>query len=70
MIKHRYVYNGPVMEFDRLICNKWHGETIATSEKKALSNLSFQFKRDNGRLPNTRVSLLPKYIKEVEAVME
>lgn len=30
-----YVYNGPVMEFDRVIANRWSASTRAESEKKA-----------------------------------
>ena len=44
---NKYSYNGPVMEFDRCIANKWQGETMAVSEKKAKSNLVYQFKKKN-----------------------
>lgn len=54
---YRYKYVGPVCEFDRVVQNKWEGETTAVSEKKAKSNLIFQWKKQNNRLPNTRVSL-------------
>ena len=58
-----YVYDGPVMEFDRCVINNWHGETYAASEKKARSNLVFQFKKYNNKIPSTRVTLAGK-IKE------
>ena len=35
----KYVYDGPVTQFGRCIANKWHGETIAESQGKAISNL-------------------------------
>lgn len=41
----RWVYNGPVMEFDTCIANHWRGETFAPSEAKAKSNLTYQFKK-------------------------
>ena len=41
---HKYTYDGPVMEFDRLLADHWKGETMAPSEKKARSNLIYQFK--------------------------
>ena len=46
----KYVYDGPVTQFGRCIANKWHGETIAESQEKAIINLEYQFKKKN----NTR----------------
>ena len=60
----RYAYDGPVMEFDILLTDRWKGETIAVNEQKARSNLSYQFKNSNGRLPSSRISL-PGKIKMV-----
>lgn len=53
----RYSYKGPVCEFDRCIASIWTAETVAPSEKKALSNLAFQFKRDFNKVPNSKISL-------------
>lgn len=54
---NQYTYDGPVMEFERCIANRWISSTYAVSEKKARSNLAYQFKRENNRLPNTKISL-------------
>jgi hypothetical protein len=62
---NKYSYNGPVMEFDRCIANKWRGETMAVSEKKAKSNLVYQFKKKNNRTATTRISL-PGNVELVE----
>lgn len=62
---NKYSYNGPVMEFDRCIANKWRGETMAVSEKKAKSNLVHQFKKKNNRTAATRISL-PGNVELVE----
>ena len=59
-----YSYDGPVLEFDRCIVNRWKGQTHATSESKAHSNLAFQFKRETGRLPRTKITLPGKIILE------
>lgn len=67
-LRHRYVYEGPVMEYDRIICNKWKGETVAKSENLAKVYLGYQFKKDNNRLPHARITL-PGKLKELEAVM-
>lgn len=54
---NKYSYNGPVMEFDRCIADRWKGETVAVSEKKAKSNLIFRYKQENGKAANARISL-------------
>lgn len=61
---HTYIYDGPVLEFDRLVANHWKGETVATSERKARSNLAYQFKKKNNRIVSVKVSL-PGKIKMV-----
>lgn len=52
-----YAYSGPVMEFDNCIERNWKASTYAISEKKALSNLAFRYKRDHNRAPNARITL-------------
>lgn len=52
-----YFYNGPVLEFDRIIANHWRGSTIAVSEKKARCNLAYQFKMEYGRVPRSKISI-------------
>lgn len=54
---NRYSYEGPVMEFDKCVQHRWYGETMAVSEKKARSNLIFQWKKINNRIAGTRISL-------------
>lgn len=53
----KYRYDGPVMEFDTCIANHWRGETTAPSESKARSNLIYQFKKKNHRLPSSKITL-------------
>lgn len=52
-----YSYDGPVLEFEKIVDNCWHGQTYAVSEKKARTNLAYQFKRDTGRVPRTKITL-------------
>lgn len=61
---NRYVYEGPVLIFDNLVADRWKGETMAPTARKARSNLSYQFKKQNNRLPGTPV-VLPGKIKMV-----
>lgn len=54
---NRYIYDGPVLEFDRVISSNWHGETMANSLYKAKSNLSYRFKKETGRISNSKITL-------------
>lgn len=54
---HKYYYNGPVMVFDTCVTDHWKGETMATSEIKAKSNLAYQFKKSTNRIAATKVTL-------------
>ena len=40
-----YNYQGPVWKFDQLVATDWTGETVAISRNKALSNLTYQYKK-------------------------
>lgn len=53
----KYVYDGPVMEFDTCIANRWKGETVASSESKARTNLAYQFKKKNHRNATAKITL-------------
>lgn len=62
---HKYSYYGPVLEFDKCVTDCWRGETMAPSEKKARSNLTYQYKKQNNKVAGTKVTL-PGKIKMVE----
>lgn len=53
----QYVYDGPVLEFDKIIANHWKASTIAESEKKARCNLAYQFKKEFGRVPRSKITI-------------
>ena len=61
---HKYEYDGPVLEFDKLVANRWRGETMAPTKRKAKSNLSYQYKKQNNRISSVKVTL-PGEIKMV-----
>lgn len=52
-----YSYDGPVLEFDRIIANHWKASTYAKSEKKARCNLAYQFKSQYGRVPRSKITV-------------
>lgn len=58
----QYAYDGPVMEFEKCVANRWTASTYAISESKARSNLAYQFKKQFNRSPSTRISLPGKII--------
>ena len=52
-----YHYNGPVFEFNKIVANHWSASTRAESEKKARSNLAYQFKMENGKMPRSMITI-------------
>lgn len=65
VIYHKYAYDGPVMEFNKLVVDRWKGETMAPTENKARSNLTYQFKKLNNRIAGTKITL-PGKLKMVD----
>lgn len=63
---NQYTYDGPVVAFDKCIVNRWRASTYAVSESKARSNLMYQFKKQNNRMPNCKISLPGKIIMVIE----
>lgn len=59
---HKFIYDGPVMEFGKLLADHWKGETMAPSVDKARSNLTYQFKKKNNRIAGTHITLPGKII--------
>lgn len=55
--KKLYEFVGDIFEFDELVERNWKAQTYAVNPKKALSNLTFRWKRDNNRSRNSRVEL-------------
>ena len=54
---NRYLYEGPVEEFGRCIAHHWEAATYAPSASKARCNFAYQFKKQNNKAPNTKITL-------------
>ena len=52
-----YSYKGPVMVFGKITNHMWEATTQAVSEKKAYSNLCYQYKKRTGHTNNYKVTL-------------
>ena len=52
-----YVYEGPVLIFGKLVTDRWEGQTYAQSEKKARSNLAYQYKKRTNRVAGAKITL-------------
>ena len=52
-----YDYNGPVLEFDKVVANHWSASTRAQSEKKARCNLAYQFKKAANKPAMAKITL-------------
>ena len=61
----RYRYTGPVTSFGKILTENWTGETFAVSEKKARSNLIFQYKKYYGKVTAQTKIELPNKLTEV-----
>lgn len=61
---HKYIYDGPVMFFDKCVADHWEGETLAPTESKARNNLSYQAKKQMNLIAGAKV-VLPGKIKMV-----
>lgn len=67
--KSKYKYDGPVYKFGKY-AGCWDGITWAVSDAKALANLSYRYKSENGLGAGAAVKLDPDYLYEVTAVEE
>lgn len=54
---NEYTYSGPVMEFDICVAERWTAKTHAASEKRARSNLAYQFKMRHSRILGAKITL-------------
>ena len=52
-----YSYDGPVMSFGRCVTRRWKSHTYANTDKKAKSNLAYQYKKQFGLASNANISL-------------
>ena len=57
-----YTYDGPVVAFGTCIMNRWKASTYAVSERKARSNLTYQFKTKYNKTANSKVDLPGKVV--------
>lgn len=61
-----YVYDGPVLEFDKIVANHWKASTRAETEKRARCNLAYQFKMETGRVARSKITVPGKLTIEGE----
>ena len=54
---NHYLYDGPVMEFGKCVQNHLIADTYAISEKKARSNIEYQYKKEHGKVAKTPITL-------------
>ena len=52
-----YLYEGAVMQFEKVVAPKFRCITRAKSVKQAASNAAFRYKTENGLQPNAKVLL-------------
>ncbi len=40
-----WTYTGPLLQFGRIICDRWSSQTTAETKAKAIANLTYQAKK-------------------------
>ena len=61
---NHYIYEGPILNnFNQVVTSKWYGETYANTDKKASSNLNYQFKNEIGLMQSAKIKLVNKPVK-------
>lgn len=60
---YSYIYEGPVMQFGRVVRNRWTGRTRANTSGRALTNLSFRYKAINQLVRTAQIELDPRYLR-------
>lgn len=60
-----YIYEGPVNAFGRLRTANWYGKTSAVSPEKAINNLTYQYKKQFGLIPATKIELSPNKLRRI-----
>lgn len=56
----KYTYEGPVLEFDRVVSERWYGSTYAKTEQRARCNLTYQYKKQFGKTAASKITLPAK----------
>lgn len=62
MGKTLYHYHGNVKQFDSIVICNFQGQTLACSDKQALSNLAYQAKKILKLASNAKVILDSKFL--------
>lgn len=52
-----YFYEGPVLKYGQCVDTHWESSTYAVSKEKARSNLTYQYKKKYGYLPQVKITL-------------
>ena len=66
----KYLYDGPIMIFDKVFTDHYRAITFAQTPAKALSNFKFQAKNRFGLTANSKISLPGKVCKEQRSLFD
>lgn len=65
MLLNEYIYSGPVYRFERVVIQKVTMRTMAASQAKAVSNITYRCKRSLGLLPTAKLSIDKNLLLEI-----
>ncbi len=58
----QYQYDGPVMRFDDCVQHRWKATTVVRRKRKRRAISPIDIKKENGLMPNTKITLPGKLI--------
>ena len=61
--KNLYIYEGPVMQFNKIIQESYRNGTQAASAARALANLQFSFKKKMKLEQSAKIQLDSRYLR-------
>lgn len=67
--KKLYIYEGPVMQFNKVIKDLYRNGTQAVSAAKALANLQFSFKKKMKLEAGAKIELDERYLRIEEGYL-
>ena len=61
---YKYSYDGPVLKYDKIVTERWQASTFAPSERKARSNLAYQYKKQYETVLGVKITLPGRVTKD------
>ena len=61
-----YRYKGPIIRWERVVCENWEATTTAPTKEKAISNLKYRAKIHLDLERNAKINFLAKGFEQID----